>query len=707
MSLIGWISTVINAVLPLLKSLWGAWGIQLLVAASLACQIVLAILGSRRKYMTSIFVSLIIWATYLLLTYVATLALGKLTVVRIDDYENQVNDPVLEGLLAPLLLMQLGYPDSIKAYAVEDNRLGLRQVLNIGVTVVIVVWILIRCWDSSSPVSWLYFPLFAVGIVKSAGWVQALQSVYDENSSVTAEDMREEASIQQVFEEFPPNDTKFDSAKDILKAYFRFDCLKPHLVDWLYHPLFISRDWMSIDRYTAHRAFTMTEIELDFMFDVLYTKCPILYTKRGLIGRFFGFFCLVSALCGFAVIFRDAFLVDMYITYTYAILMAVTSLELYQITTLALSDWAVVKMCTNLKLPLVQRLLPHISDWCMTQKRWSRSVGQLNLFDTRLLYKKWPKLVAKVLDLFEKREIFRRYWLHSRQDIPLCLKELVVQKMTDLERKRHLLPFTERGKWTLETHGVHENPALSDSIATEFDKSIIIWHVATEMLHRSEGENSDACKGSKLLSDYMIYLLALRPYMLSLTTADITLEHACRALRQFLRDRDHREGIGEMVSADGIVGANDPPGCEATIITQGWHMWSAEGIVDADRTAMRKATIITKGWHMLSEVRNLLVELRMMDNKWEIISSIWVEMLCHAAYKCHVYHHAKLLRRGGELITHVWLLLAHKTDKYHSSLSENLAASTKSPSSGKASSSCLQGIFSRKKLSLHTTDSAK
>lgn len=678
MSLIGWISFVINAVLPLLKRLWVEWGIQLLVAASLVCEIVLAILGGRRKYMTSILVRLIIWATYLLLTYVATLALGKLTVVRIDDPQNPLNNAVLEGLLAPLLLMQLGYPDSITAYAVEDNRLGLRQVLNIGVTIVIVVWILIRCWDGSSPVSWLYIPLFMVGIMKSAGWVQALQSVYDENSSVTAEDMQEEDSIQQVFEAFPVEDEKFNSAKDILKAYSRFDCLKPHLVDWLYHPLFISHDWMSIDSYPAHRAFTMTEIELDFMFDVLYTKWPILYTKRGLIGRFFGFFCLVSALCGFAVIFRDAFLIDMYITYTYAILMAVTSLELYQITTLALSDWAVVKMCMNLKLPLVRRLLPHIADWCMTQKRWSRSVGQLNLFDPRLLYEEWPKPITAVLDLFIKSEVFRRHLLHSRQDIPSPLKELVVQKMTELEKKRHLLPFTERGKWTLDTHGVQENQTLSNSIETEFDKSIIIWHAATEMLHILECENSVACKensfsckGSKLLSDYMIYLLALRPYMLSLTTADITLEHACCELKPFLEDRDRLEAISEMLSSDGNVA--DPKGYKVTIITQDWHM--------------------------MSEVRDLLVELRRMDKKWEIISSIWVEMLCHAAYNCHVYHHAKLLRRGGELITHVWLLLAHKTDKYHSSIEEHRedsAPSTKSPSSEKGCSSCFQKIFRRK-----------
>ncbi|XP_030458975.1 uncharacterized protein LOC115679515 [Syzygium oleosum] len=660
MSLNSWISFV--------KGLWVGWGIQLLVAASVACKIVLVILGSRRKYMTWISANLIIWAAYLLLSYFATIALGKLTVVRIDDPEDPGYDVVLQGLLAPLLLMQLGYADSITAYAVEDNRLGLRQILNIGATVGVVIWILIRCGDSSSPVSNLYFPLSVAAIIKSVGWVWALQSVYDENSSVTAEDMSEEAGIKQVFEAFP-EDEKFASTKDILKAYYRFDCLKPHLVNWLYHPVFITREWMNIDGYPANRAFTMTEIELNFMFDVLYTKAPILYTKRGLIGRFIGFFCLVLALCGFAVISKNAFLIDMYITYTYALLMAVTSLELYQLTMLAFSDWAVVKMSMHLKAPLVLRILPFLAKRRMKQRRWSRSVGQLNLLDRRLLCKQWPKPVTTVLDWFEKTEIFRRYWLHSRQAIPSSLKALVVQNIAELEKKRHLLPFTERGNWTLETHGIQqEKQGLNGSIEMTFDRSIIIWHIATEILHKLDSENSDAHRGSKLLSDYMIYLLALRPYMVSLTTADITLEYACCTLRALLRYRDEKEAISILSSPDGDI----PPPVKPS-----------------------NETRITRDWHVLSEVQKLVADLRTLDNKWEIISSIWVEMLCYAAYKCHVYHHAKLLRRGGELITHVWLLLAHKTDKYHSRISENSAPSPK-PFLKKDSSSCFQKIFGKR-----------
>ncbi|MCD7447897.1 hypothetical protein HAX54_035828 [Datura stramonium] len=47
------------------------------------------------------------------------------------------------------------------------------------------------------------------------------------------------------------------------------------------------------------------------------------------------------------------------------------------------------------------------------------------------------------------------------------------------------------------------------------------------------------------------------------------------------------------------------------------------------------------------------------EQKWKIISEVWVEMLAYAATHCRGNHHAQQLRKGGELLTHVWLLMAH------------------------------------------------
>ena len=45
--------------------------------------------------------------------------------------------------------------------------------------------------------------------------------------------------------------------------------------------------------------------------------------------------------------------------------------------------------------------------------------------------------------------------------------------------------------------------------------------------------------------------------------------------------------------------------------------------------------------------------------KWDMINKVWVELLAYAAVHCGWREHGQQLRRGGELLTHVCLLMAH------------------------------------------------
>ncbi|KAL3753311.1 hypothetical protein ACJRO7_000670 [Eucalyptus globulus] len=107
--------------------------------------------------------------------------------------------------------------------------------------------------------------------------------------------------------------------------------------------------------------------------------------------------------------------------------------------------------------------------------------------------------------------------------------------MEELEQKRNFRRFKQKGKWTLEIHGIQEKQGLRSSIEAIFAKSIIIWPIATKILQSLEIEKSNTCGGSKFLSEYMMYLLAVHPHMLSLPTANMTLEDACCMLKPFLR----------------------------------------------------------------------------------------------------------------------------------------------------------------------------
>jgi hypothetical protein len=47
------------------------------------------------------------------------------------------------------------------------------------------------------------------------------------------------------------------------------------------------------------------------------------------------------------------------------------------------------------------------------------------------------------------------------------------------------------------------------------------------------------------------------------------------------------------------------------------------------------------------------------EKRWEMINEVWIEMLAYAAAHCPWKEHTQQLRRGGELLTHVSLLMLH------------------------------------------------
>ncbi|XP_030459016.2 uncharacterized protein LOC115679545 [Syzygium oleosum] len=612
--------------------LWDNWSIQLLVLLGLIFQMVLAVLGSRRKTASGQTITFVIWASYLLTSYLATLALSKLTTVRLNKSEEEC-DAELKALLAPLILLLLGNPDSITAYSVEDNRLGVRRVLNLIITFSFVAWILGRNWKTSIPMI-LYFPLFAAGTIKYGETIWALFSVYDENTSMREEDFKEE---KESYSALTSSHQDFPGLKIFLKAYYRFDCLKPHLVDWLKHPFFMDHRNKLIQNYSPEEVFLTTDMELGFMYDVLYTKAPVLYTKTGITLRVISYFCLLLTSGGFLGLFFDEHWRGPYVSYTFGLLIGVVLLETYQLLKLFDSDWVIIMNIKHHRK--VSKFLKFLVKRSLKKKRWSHTIRQVNFLDF-FQHEKRPWLF-KILKFCGKAEKLMRYRATQSKKIPNYFKKLLLEDMEKFETKRDSRPFTKRGQWTLEAQESLDK--LQWSIEMAFDRSIIIWHIATHICNESCHEISDRSKASKLISDYMMFLLVRHPHILSLTTAKITRNDAYSKFETFLKkipeERPDRESILEILSGTEYVQERPP-----------------EGSLEP---------VITRGWNVVEEARRLARELKDTENRWEIISSIWVEMLCFAAYNCQQYHHMELLRQGGEIITHVWLLLSHKTDKFN------------------------------------------
>ncbi|KAJ7955685.1 DUF594 family protein [Quillaja saponaria] len=308
---------------------------------------------------------------------------------------------------------------------------------------------------------------------------------------------------------------------------------------------------------------------------------------------------------------------------------------------LPFSDWAIIQMIKHQNIPLVRPCLrilaPRSSNW----KRWSNSLGQFNLLNFCLHDK--PLKFNRILKYRQVDMMIKKQRSRTRVKFPQGLKELIVQEIKELDSERGLKPFNQRGEWSLKRYGclIHD---IKWSVKRDFDKSITIWHIATHICYNSDINSNSAnhkIEMCKLLSNYMMYLLALRPHMLSMPTGKIIFEHSYSKLVVFLQNEWSVKDEDEAC-----------------------RILRMEELPKYQKSERSKETMVTLKWQVLRDAQRLARSL-MVENRWEIISSVWVEMLCYAAANCPVDYHAEQIRRGGGLITHVWLLLAHKTDKYH------------------------------------------
>ena len=67
---------------------------------------------------------------------------------------------------------------------------------------------------------------------------------------------------------------------------------------------------------------------------------------------------------------------------------------------------------------------------------------------------------------------------------------------------------------------------------------------------------------------------------------------------------------------------------------------------------------------VLFDVSKLAQELNRLEakeglDKWKLLCRVWVELISYAASHCRANTHAEQVSKGGELITFIWLLMAH------------------------------------------------
>ncbi|XVE86611.1 hypothetical protein DITRI_Ditri18aG0047900 [Diplodiscus trichospermus] len=669
----------------LAKRFWGEWEFRLLVVVSLLLQLLLVIFGHiRRKYIGKKLpcVAITVWLVYLSADWMATLVLT--TLLRGDiSLKNE-----LIVFWTPFLLWHLGSPHNITAYSLEDNELWLRRFFGFFLQVGEAVYIYAKFRSKSNiALNALAVPILLAGVIKYGERVWALRCASDKqlvNSFFSIPDNKandwikrvrtglSEITINNLFK----NKGVVPEVEFLRQAYISYIVFKPLFTDL---PFRLSREFHENMVYmkckSAEDAFKFVDVELSFVYDLFFTKNPIQY-RNLTVSLCLRSFCFLSAICS---LIAFTAVVDMHqhstidVVITYLLLLGAVSLDVYSFIMHALSTWAMIrlpiprtkvhKMYSRVVASRLQSIKASsgiksmaqhdLIKYCVKAKT-SWFTGAIRLLDPGNLLQKYGHTKWKPVDPDLKNFIYNHLQKKrvkcERNDFKLEQLEKLLNEKGDLvfkEKYKEMLGLDgDLGEFEKEFFSIF--PRMDP---TYFIRSIFLWHIATELAYYDDRDNHrvssthSLCNISKSISDYMMYLTLVRPSMLCKGFSDVINRKIYQEAQTFLTEKMNTRFFKFKARK------------QFTNDLLHFIAFQQQSFYQPPR---HKVGALLEGASFAVKLQQLASEMRWdEDEKWEMISEVWMEMMTYAASRCSWKEHAQQLRHGGELLTHVALVMAH------------------------------------------------
>ncbi|XLR11899.1 hypothetical protein HN51_048618 [Arachis hypogaea] len=453
---------------------WNKCEIRVLVLLSLLWQVILIICGPMRKHKR-----------------------GGIKEVDKSNSKRESKDQFLQALWAPFLLLHLGGPDTITAYALEDNTLWLRHLFGLIVQVSIAFYIFLRSWGNNA-LTFVAIPVFVFGIIK-----------YSERNWVlrpATTDQFRKSLPSNVTLQIPNSDhiRRDPELECIHKGYSLFPLVKRLYANLGTDPLDLPKSFNLVkecvlEMKPAAHAFKVVQVQLGFLFDVLYTKASIIYTKKGLFLRLVSALSITCAVVAFIlVIHGDNAYSRVDVDITYVLFIGAIFLELYAFFAITLSDWT---MCWLTKRErrscLLNLMYSSISRFrsILSGSKDKLYMSQLSLMDlcsketTRSCIEDY--LFSKILPL----------------EFNLLRNERVEEVDTDMKEVifKELIEAIQYGK------NQDERNSLAETVLTGHVITEIVYHSTSPSPGEEGKRKRETCKK---ISDYLFYILLQHPSML-------------------------------------------------------------------------------------------------------------------------------------------------------------------------------------------------
>ncbi|VAH55150.1 unnamed protein product [Triticum turgidum subsp. durum] len=590
----------------------------------------------------------------------ATYTLGHLSLTsRSADHQ-------LMAFWAPFLLLHLGGQDNITAYAIEDNRLWLRHLQALAVQVTAASYILYESTVVGTQALLRYAAvlMFVVGVVKYGERVWALKHADISSSGSKYRFYKNTTDTPSG----PPTDER-DNTEGLLRtAHLLLDVPKDMFQGPL--PIVVVPKHLYGDDHaksiSADEMYRVVEMQLSLMHDVVYSKAVVIYTWYGLCIRVIS---PVFTAVAFVLFHRSGLSAGDHhysradVVITYILLGGAVTLEMVSVLRAMFSRWTSLVLNAREERGmwgLLAHAITSIRRFVLPKRRrskwwWSNSMGQHNLID--LCVRSRVSRTSRFAGWMGFEDRWNTMVYSSSIPVSTTINKLVMNQV--LRTKQcYLLDYdscsnstdepdhiiNSRGRHALKRFQLYEK--LEKFLYNELDESILVWHIATDLYlrwHKDQGQAAAddvrrLAMATEEISNYMVFLLAARPYMLPGSVSRTRYVNMCYCLTclKYNTDQDLvsllQSKMQEYLKRENI---NDSKKLRD---------------ISSNRTLLRATKL----------ARELVSPESGPPAKLEMIAEVWTEMLCYAGYKCSGYSHTKQLSNGGELLSVAALVVEYR-----------------------------------------------